>query len=116
MLTLGWCNGFSFFISPDFTILSSAKEHNLLSPQNGFIDKRSQVYKNRKETIVSKPERACQTLDQALESSIHADYLHMNTWFANEPMILSITLKGLDIIGIVKDLSRNITLMGKYAH
>lgn len=112
MLTLGWSDGFSF-IPIDFTMLSSAKEHNRLSPESDFIDKRSHGYKRRKEAIITKPHRACQMVDQALESGIHADYILMDTWFTNEPMIQSITLKGLDIIGMVKDLKQKYNLNGK---
>lgn len=45
-------------------------------------------------------------IDQALNAGIQADYVLMDTWFTTEPMIRSILTKGLDVIGMVKQLNQ----------
>ena len=86
MLTLGWSDGFSF-IPVDFSMLSSAKESNRLKGLDTSIDKRTSGYKRREEALLKKPDVASQMLDNAIANGIAADYVLMDTWFTNEPMI-----------------------------
>ena len=105
MLTLGWSDGFSF-IPVDFSMLSSAKESNRLKGLDTSIDKRTSGYKRREEALLKKPDVASQILDNAIANGIAADYVLMDTWFTNEPMIQNVISKNLHVIGMVKDLKQ----------
>jgi hypothetical protein len=101
MLTLGWSDGYSF-VPVDFAMMSSANEENRLQGINDNIDKRTTGYKRRSESMVKKPTIALNLIQNALKQGIHADYVLMDTWFTNEPMIKSILEEGIDVIGMVK--------------
>lgn len=112
LLTLGWSDGYSF-VPVDFALLSSANSSNRLVETNENIDKRACGYKRRKEAVTQKPQISSHLLDHAIAAGISADYVLMDTWFTNEPMIRSIIEKGLDAIGMVKELKQRYTLSGK---
>ena len=101
MLTLGWSDGYSF-IPTGFKMLSSANDKNRYQDINTTIDKRTNGYKRRAESLLKKPEAALQLIQEALAHGIKADYVLMDTWFTNEPMIKSILQEGLDVIGMVR--------------
>ncbi len=42
----------------------------------------------------------------ALEKGVNVDYFLMDTWFTHAPLIESITEKGLDVIGMVKQMKQ----------
>jgi len=112
LLTLGWSDGFSF-VPVDFALLSSAKIANRLVETITHIDKRTCGFRRRMESMLHKPQAAVQLLDHAITAGISADYVLMDTWFTNEPMISSVLDKGLQVIGMVKDLKQRYTLKGK---
>lgn len=112
LLTLGWSDGFSF-VPVDFALLSSANDTNRLVDSNNKLDKRTCGYKRRKEAMVKKPEVASRLLDNSIAAGISADYVLMDSWFTNEPMIESVLEKGLQIIGMVKELKQRYTLNRK---
>lgn len=101
MLSLGWSDGYSF-IPVDFAMLSSANEHNRYVEVNSNIDKRTNGYKRRKESMNKKPDAAIKLVQNALSQGILADYVLMDTWFTNEPMIQAMITEGIDVIGMVK--------------
>lgn len=105
MLTLGWSDGYSF-LPVDFAMLSSSTESNCLVKASSTIDKRTNGYKRRKEAILKKPEVAIKLIQNALNHGISAQYVLMDTWFTNEPMIKNILNEGLDVIGMVKQLKQ----------
>ena len=105
MLTLGWTDGYSF-VPVGFNLLSSAKESNRYQEANDKLDKRSNGYKIRKQSMLSKPKATIKLLKNALDSGIIAEYVLMDTWFTNEPMIKSISELGLEVIGMVKQLKQ----------
>ena len=55
---------------------------------------------------MAKTDAAILMIKRALHAGIRADYLLMDTWFTTEPMIKSILSKGLDVIGMVKQLNQ----------
>lgn len=112
LLTLGWSDGFSF-VPVDFALLSSANDANRLVGENENIDKRTCGYKRRKEAVEKKPRVASDLLDHAIAAGISADYVLMDTWFTNEPMICTILDKGLHVIGMVKELKQRYTRGGE---
>lgn len=105
LLTLGWTDS-STFIPVDFALMSSAKKENRLQEIDESIDKRTSGYKRRVEAMQKKPEVVSSLLDHALKQGILADYVLMDSWFTQAPLIQSITEKGLDVIGMVKPLKQ----------
>lgn len=105
LLTLGWSDGYSF-IPVGFNMLSSASESNRYQEMSTDIDRRSNGYMARKESLMAKTDAAVLLIRRALNAGIHADYVLMDTWFTTEPMIRSILAEGLDVIGMVKQLSQ----------
>ncbi|MBY0054878.1 transposase, partial [Brevibacillus agri] len=105
MLTLGWSDGFTF-VPVGFTLLSSRNEANRLQNIREDIDKRTNGYKRRKEALQSKPAAVLTLLDHALQMGIQADYVLMDTWFTHSPLIQAISGRGLQVIGMVKQLKQ----------
>ena len=101
LLTLGWTDGYSF-VPVDFAMLSSAKEKNRYNEASDSIDKRSQGFKRRIEAMMPKPDVVLKLIKNALNIGITADYVLMDTWFTNEPMIKELRIIGLHVIGMVK--------------
>jgi hypothetical protein len=101
MLTLGWTDGFSF-IPVDFAMLSSANQTNRYNEVSASVDKRSHGFKRRLEAMLQKPDTVLKLIKNALNVGITADYVLMDTWFTNEPMIKGLRNIGLHVIGMVK--------------
>ena len=112
LLTLGWTDGYSF-VPIAFNMLSSAKQSNRYQEMSADIDRRTNGYKFRKESMLSKTEAAIKMIKDALNMGIVADYVLMDTWFTSEPMIQSIMDIGLDVIGMVKQLKQRYHFNGK---
>lgn len=60
-------------------MLSSAKQTNRYKEISDKIDHRTNGYKARKESLLSKPETAILLLQRALHAGIQADYVLMDT-------------------------------------
>ena len=112
LLTLGWCDGYSF-VPVGFNLLSSATKSNRYQEMTEDIDCRSNGYKARKESLMAKTDAAILLIERALNAGIQADYVLMDTWFTTEPMIKSILSRGLDVIGMVKQLKQRYIYNGK---
>lgn len=101
MLSLGWTDGFSF-IPVDFAMLSSANQTNRYNEVSVSVDKRSHGFKRRLEAMSQKPDVVIKLIKNALNIGITADYVLMDTWFTNEPMIKVLRNIDLHVIGMVK--------------
>ena len=112
LLTLGWCDGYSF-VPVGFNLLSSATKSNRYQEMTEDIDCRSNGYKARKESLMAKTDAAIVLIERALNAGIQADYVLMDTWFTTEPMIKSILSRGMDVIGMVKQLKQRYIYNGK---
>jgi len=112
MLTLGWSDGYSF-IPTDFAMISSSSQENRLQEASSSIDKRTNGYKRRVESIKKKTDIAIAMIQNALKQGIVADYVLMDTWFTHEPMIQAILKEGLNVIGMVKQLKQKYTYKGR---
>jgi hypothetical protein len=99
MLTLGWSDGFTF-MPLDFSLLSS--KNSQINGISENIDKRSSGYKRRVEALESAPSLIPTMIERSLNAGVHADYVLMDTWFTQQPLIQSIVEIGLDVIGMVK--------------
>lgn len=102
MLTLGWTDGYSF-VPVDFSMLSSANETNRYNDVAATIDKRTHGFKRRLEAVMQKPDVVHRLIKNALNIGITADYVLMDTWFTNEPMIQDLRVIGLHVIGMTKN-------------
>ena len=112
MLTLGWSDGYSF-VPVGFNMRSSAKQTNRYQEISDKIDQRTNGYKARKESLLSKPDAAILLIRRALRAGIQADYVLMDTWFTTEPMLTRILACGIDVIGMVKQLKQRYSYRGK---
>lgn len=112
LLTLGWSDGYSF-IPVGFNMLSSAAKRNRCQEISEHIDHRSNGYKSRQESLMSKTEAAILLVKRALNAGITADYILMDSWFTTEPMVKAILAEGLDVIGMVKQLKQRYHYKGK---
>lgn len=112
LLTLGWSDGYSF-VPVGFNMLSSAQKSNRYQEMSADIDRRSNGYKVRKESMMAKPDAAVLMIERALNAGIQADYVLMDTWFTTEPMIQSVLARGLNVIGMVKQLKQQYFYKGK---
>ena len=82
----------------------SAKK--LLVNLSSEIDKRSSGYKRRIEALIDKPTATLNLVKQTLSQGIAADYLLMDSWFTEAPLIKEVMNEGLDVIGMVKKTSK----------
>lgn len=112
LLTLGWSDGYSF-IPVGFNLLSSASQSNRYQEISETVDHRSNGYKARKESMMSKTDAAILLVKKALSAGITADYILMDTWFTTEPMIQKLLEEGIDVIGMVKQLKQRYIYKGK---
>ena len=112
MLTLGWSDGFSF-VPVDFTMLSSANDRNRLSEMNNALDKRTHGFKRRMEALLKKPDAVVNMLTNALNSGFSADYVLMDSWFTQAPLLRALTDRQLHVIGMVKELKQRYLYNGQ---
>lgn len=112
MLTLGWSDGYSF-IPTDFAMLSSANKSNRYQEVNDRIDKRTNGFKRRIESMKKKSSVAVELIKNTLKQGIEASYVLMDSWFIHEPMIKSCLDEGIDVIGMVKQMKQKYTFKGK---
>lgn len=111
LLTLGWTDG-ATFIPVGFSLIASVK--SILCGVDEKIDKRTSGYKCRKEAVKPKPEATFNLIAQALKAGINANYVLMDTWFTEEPLIKKIIGQGLDVIGMLKKtVKRHYEFQGK---
>lgn len=108
MLALGWSDGYSF-IPTDFAMLSSGKKENRYQEVDSKIDKRTNGYKRRAESMQKKSDVATKLIQNTLNQGVKADYVLMDTWFTHEPLIKSCLKQGVDVIGMVKQLKQKYT-------
>ena len=112
LLTLGWSDGYSF-LPVGFNMLSSTNKDNRYQEISGNIDRRTNGYKCRTESLMHKTDAAILLIERALAAGIKADYVLMDTWFTTEPMLQKILKTGLDAIGMVKQLKQRYFYHGK---
>lgn len=110
MLTLGWSDGCTF-IPLDFTLLSS--KNSQINGISSYIDKRSSGYKRRLEALETAPSIIPGMIKRALKAGVPADYVLMDTWFTQQPLIQSIVEIGLDVIGMVKATNQRYLVNGR---
>jgi hypothetical protein len=112
LLTLGWSDGFSF--APlDFSLMSSVKKENRYNEIREDLDKRLCGYKRRQDALLHKPEAVTQMIDRVLRAGFAADYLLMDSWFTQMPLVQKMLERELHVIGRIKDLKQRYMYQGK---
>jgi hypothetical protein len=112
MLTLGWSDGYSF--APiDFMMLSSAKLANRFNEMKEKLNKRTHGYKRRLEAFSRKPDGVINLIERALKSGFTADFVLMDSWFTQAPLLRELIAKGLHVIGMVKEMKQRYLFEGK---
>jgi len=107
-----WSDGYSF-IPTDFAMFSSGNKSNRYQEVNTAIDKRTNGYKRRFESMQKKSDVAVNLIRNTLNQGIEASYVLMDHWFTHEPMIKSCLAEGIDVIGMVKQMKQKYTYKGK---
>lgn len=105
MLTLGWSDGNSF-IPMQLSMLSSAKESNRLAPMRDDIDKRTNGYKRRVESMRKAPDVLVDMVAMAMEADTTAEHLLFDSWFAFPSTIRRIHALGMHTICVLKDTGK----------
>ena len=107
MLTLGWSDGHSF-IPLALSLLSSTKESNRLAPMRDDLDKRTNGYKRRKESMRKSTDVLVEMVALAMTAGTMARYLLVDSWFAFPGTIRRIKALGMHTICMLKD-TRKVT-------
>ncbi len=107
MLTLGWSDGNSF-VPMMLSMLSSAKEDNRLAPMRDDIDKRTNGYKRRQESMRKSTDVLVDMVALAMTVGITARHLLFDSWFAFPATIRRIKALGMHTVCMLKD-TRNVT-------
>ena len=102
MLTLGWSDGNSF-IPLALSMLSSANEKSRLVPMRDGIDKRSNGYKRRQESMMKAPDMLVSMVSQAIGAGTEARHLLVDSWFAFPATLRRIKALEMDTICMLKD-------------
>ena len=100
LLTLGWSDG-SSYLPVSFSLLSSANQKNRLAPM-AEVDKRTNGFKRRAESIRKAPEVLKDLVKQARDSGIRADYLLFDSWFAFPSTIIGLLEQKQQVICMLK--------------
>lgn len=121
MLTVGWSDGVSF-LPVAFSLLSSVKADNRLCAMNEDIDKRTNGYKRRAESIKKATATMFDLLKQVKRSGIEAQYVLFDRWFSSPSVIMKVLKEKFHCICMLKDSNvlygygdRKVTLSRMYA-
>jgi IS4 transposase len=107
MLTLGWSDGNSF-VPMMLSMLSSAKEDNRIAPMRDGIDKRTNGYKRRQESMRKSTDVLVEMVALAMTAGTTARHLLFDSWFAFPATIRRIKALGMHTVCMLKDTG-NIT-------
>jgi hypothetical protein len=105
MLTLGWSDGTSF-IPLMLSMLSSANEKNRLAPMRTDIDKRSNGYKRRTESMRKSTDLLVEMVAAAVAAGTRAQHLLFDSWFSFPSTIRRIHSLGMHTICMLKDTGK----------
>ena len=112
LLALGWTDGFSF-VPVAFTLLSSAKAKNRYQEASAEVDRRTNGWKARRNSMQQKPEASLRMVEAALDAGMTADYILMDSWFTLEPFVQRLFSLGIPVIGMVKDMGQRYACRGR---
>ena len=104
MLTLGWSDG-ATFVPCDHAVLTSPKEKNRIQGINKIMDRRTCGARRRQEALVKSTELIVPMVKRALNLSIPAKYLLMDSWFGFPALVRSV-MEHINVICMVKNTSK----------
>lgn len=93
--------------------LSSANITNRVCEMSSTLSKRSHGYKRRLEAFFRKPDAIVSKLKQALRAGFTADYVLIDSWFTQAPLLRELAAQGLPVIGMVKEMKQRYLAQGK---
>ena len=100
LLTLGWSDG-TTYVPVSFSLLSSANPKNRLT-EMAEVDKRTNGFRRRCESLRKAPEMLRELLNQARCKGLRADYLLFDSWFAFPSVILEVLGQKQQVICMLK--------------
>jgi hypothetical protein len=103
MLTIGWSDG-ATFLPVAFSLLSSEDPGNRYVEMNADIDKRTNGYIRRRESIKKATDMLVSLLKQVRAYGISAKYVLCDSWFAYPKVIKEILQCKLHTICMLKDM------------
>lgn len=56
------------------------------------------------EALTRKPDAVVSLLDNALRAGFSADFVLMDSWFTQAPLLRELLSRGLHVIGMIKDM------------
>ena len=105
MLTLGWSDG-SSFVPMALSMLSSANDKNRLAPMRDGIDKRTNGYKRRQESMRKSTDVLVEMVSTAITAGTTARHLLFDSWFAFPATIRRIKALRMHTICMLKDTGK----------
>ena len=111
MLTLGWSDGNSF-VPMLFSLLSSSKEENRFAAMRTDLDKRTNGYKRRQESLKKSPDVLVELVKVAMAAGTKARYLLFDSWFSAPVTVRRIHALGMHTVCMLKDSKTRYTFQG----
>lgn len=105
MLTMGWSDG-SSFVPILLSLFSSSKEKNRLVQMRDDIDKRTNGYKLRQESIRKSTDVLVDLVSLALSAGIKTRHILFDSWFAFPATIRRIRALGMHSVCMLKDIPK----------
>jgi Transposase DDE domain. len=105
MLTLGWSDGNSF-VPMMLSMLSSAKEEHRFAPMRKDIDKRTNGYKRRQESLRKSTDVLVEMVAMAKTAGTTARHLLLDSWFAFPGTIRRVKSLEIGTICMLKDMPK----------
>ena len=112
MLTLGWSDGITY-LPVSFSLLSSSKEKNRLFPMRKDIDKRTNGFKRRAESIRKSTQVLIELVAQAKAVDIVAEYLLFDSWFSFPATIIRLLEEKVHVICMLKAMKTTYGYQGE---
>ena len=104
MMILGWSDGNSF-VPMSLSVLSSLKEKNRLAPMRNDLDKRSNGYKRRCESMRNTTDILTDMVSLAMSAGTEARHLLVDSWFAFPSTLRRMKSMGMDTVCMLKNTS-----------
>jgi hypothetical protein len=112
VVSLNYSDGFSNFML-DFTIAMNKYARVAVEDFTNTIDRRSNAYKRRLETMKGKSQIAIDMVRRAVKSGIYADYLLVDSWYSKPVFIQEMNILGLRVISRMANNNKIWNFMGK---
>ena len=112
VVSLNYSDGFSNFML-DFTIAMNQYARVALEDFKNKIDKRTNAYKRRLETMKGKSQIAIDMVKRAVKGGIYADYLLVDSWYSKPVFIKEMNELGLKVISRIANNNKIWNFVGK---